>query len=911
MPPKSAKETGIVKIKTCLDTIRNLCRKHHLDIWNKQSLSDLIYLDLLFIYHIPRLQREKILTLDLEFIMDGIVDNKITEEMIENTLFSWFNVLLSFKTDMDRSAVFKNLWSQLQLSEVKELFDGREFSMFSIEKDTKKSSYYYTLIRDIFEYMASITLESYDSNAGYTYFKKGLNKGTAKTFGQFYTPESVVQSVVNEIKPLSTETLLDPSCGSCSFMQGSAKFIKDNEKIDDNTIIFRNLYGIEVERNIYTEGIMSIFINFGILPDMKKNIVEEDAYIELLTKDTQYDVSVANPPFGADASTFSEFYYKTIIETTVTKTGKSRNKKIITINPEVKYEIPYPNTKESAVLFWQIIVQKLKLGGRAGVVMSATLLNDSNTDVMKWFLETCSLKKIIINPAGTFKDQGTSIETFSFIYTKGTPTTNVKIVMLGAEDVSVKELTLEQIRDAGWKIKIKDDTVKEVYTGKFELVELGDICNIINGKPVTTADKEIGGEYPVMGGGMDYVGNYSKYNREGDTISISKSGASSGFVKYHTCKYWAGDCFTILPKDATILIKYLYYYLKMNNSNILKKITGATIPHCKWDDIKDLKISRCPLPIQEKIVTNLDRFFANPQDMKEILAFTDRAMDLMLQDPTGAQLEDLVESIRLRRHHQTAANSVKHQMAAVMRSVSARGFERKKLSNICSVAFGERITQKNNTGTIYPVYGSGGDTFRTDSYNRTGKTCKLGRFAISEVNMVMFVEGPYWLMDSGFTVESKMKDILQTEFLWYLLLCDKRRLSEVSSGSCQKNIEMERFYQLEYPIPPLPVQTKILTILEEMKVELKTLEQMAAKAEERARFILDGYLSTPVEEEEETKPTSTPISNVLTHEPAEPDLLPAYESMTRSQLLEECKKKNLKGVSSKKKEDLIKMLESS
>ena len=97
-----------------------------------------------------------------------------------------------------------------------------------------------------------------------------------------------------------------------------------------------------------------------------------------------------------------------------------------------------------------------------------------------------------------------------------------------------------------------------------------------------------------------------------------------------------------------------------------------------------------------------------------------------------------------------------------------------------------------------------------------------------------------------------------------------------------------------------------------MEAELKTLEQMATKAEERSRFILDGYLSTPMEEvapaEEETK--SAPLSTVLTHEPAEPDLPPAYGSMTRSQLLEECKKKNLKGVSSKKKEDLIKMLES-
>ena len=51
---------------------------------------------------------------------------------------------------------------------------------------------------------------------------------------------------------------------------------------------------------------------------------------------------------------------------------------------------------------------------------------------------------------------------------------------------------------------------------------------------------------------------------------------------------------------------------------------------------------------------------------------------------------------------------------------------------------------------------------------------------------------------------------------------------------------------LEIPIltPPLPIQQEVLTILNEMESELKTMEQMAAKAEQRAKFVLDGYLSS-------------------------------------------------------------------
>ena len=60
---------------------------------------------------------------------------------------------------------------------------------------------------------------------------------------------------------------------------------------------------------------------------------------------------------------------------------------------------------------------------------------------------------------------------------------------------------------------------------------------------------------------------------------------------------------------------------------------------------------------------------------------------------------------------------------------------------------------------------------------------------------------------------------------------------------------------MEIPIPPLPIQQEVLAILNEMEAELKVMEQMAAKAEQRAKYILDGYLSTqttvqpePVEE---------------------------------------------------------------
>lgn len=175
-----------------------------------------------------------------------------------------------------------------------------------------------------------------------------------------------------------------------------------------------------------------------------------------------------------------------------------------------------------------------------------------------------------------------------------------------------------------------------------------------------------------------------------------------------------------------------------------------------------------------------------------------------------------------------------------------------KLSDVCDVSFGTRITQKEHTGTTYPVYGSGGKTFRTDNFNRIGKTCKVGRFAISEINMVSIVDGPYWLLDSGFTVESKKKDIISTEYLWYCLLMDKKKLAMLSTGSCQKNIDMKAFLEVEYPCPPREVQEKIVATLDRIynpgTTELADTIKLTDKAMDLLLAHPDGATLEPIVE---------------------------------------------------------------
>ena len=64
----------------------------------------------------------------------------------------------------------------------------------------------------------------------------------------------------------------------------------------------------------------------------------------------------------------------------------------------------------------------------------------------------------------------------------------------------------------------------------------------------------------------------------------------------------------------------------------------------------------------------------------------------------------------------------------------------------------------------------------------------------------------------------------------------------------------------QIPCPPLPIQQEVLAILNEMEAELKVMEQMAAKAEQRAKYILDGYMSNQSKVEPLTEPLAESLA---------------------------------------------------
>lgn len=147
----------------------------------------------------------------------------------------------------------------------------------------------------------------------------------------------------------------------------------------------------------------------------------------------------------------------------------------------------------------------------------------------------------------------------------------------------------------------------------YELVSLYDLEKdrsiiIEKGKSITKVTATTG-SYPVIAGGQTSPYSHNVYNQEADVITVSASGAYSGFVWHHDYPIWASDCSVIRGiNDDTVSTKYLYYILKGKQNNIYTMQHGTGQPHVYPDDLRTIIIPLPSIDEQLKIVNELDGY---------------------------------------------------------------------------------------------------------------------------------------------------------------------------------------------------------------------------------------------------------------------------------------------------------------
>jgi type I restriction enzyme S subunit len=105
----------------------------------------------------------------------------------------------------------------------------------------------------------------------------------------------------------------------------------------------------------------------------------------------------------------------------------------------------------------------------------------------------------------------------------------------------------------------------------------------------------------------------------------------------------------------------------------------------------------------------------------------------------------------------------------------------------------------------------------------------------------------------GFIPDKKITDL---DFIYYTLTHFQRELKHIGEGSVQDNINLGTFEDLLFPIPSLPEQTAIASILSSLDDKIDLLHRQNATLEKMAETLFRQWFLEEAKEEWETMPLS-------------------------------------------------------
>ncbi len=125
----------------------------------------------------------------------------------------------------------------------------------------------------------------------YEYFLRNFSKKLGQKGGEFFTPESIVQLLVEIIEPYEG-IIYDPTCGSGGMFVQSYKFLQAHNKERKGKGL--SVYGVESQRDIWRISKMNLTMR-GIEAN---NIKNADCLLENPFEKVKANRILANPPFN-------------------------------------------------------------------------------------------------------------------------------------------------------------------------------------------------------------------------------------------------------------------------------------------------------------------------------------------------------------------------------------------------------------------------------------------------------------------------------------------------------------------------------------------------------------------------------------------------------------------------------------
>lgn len=294
----------------------------------------------------------------------------------------------------------------------------------------------------IVEKLQSISLSGTDKDPKGLAFETYTENHMKGEFGQYFTPRNIVEFMVS-ISPIkwddnfsSNSKVLDPTCGSGSFLTHSLSQFKERFKNPKNWQDFatNSLFGIEINEKIS----VSAKINYALHDDGHDNVIRANGLNihKLPWSNKNYDLILTNPPFGGETiknlsnkvekqeDNLSIFYDYESFEIT-----RKFFDEIDILRGKVKTTNQYTDAIRPEHIFFELYYKSLKEGGIAEVIVPDGVLTNSTTQYLRTFIEThFRIMAIISLPQFTFSHYGAGVKASIIIIKKLPIKTTEKIL---------------------------------------------------------------------------------------------------------------------------------------------------------------------------------------------------------------------------------------------------------------------------------------------------------------------------------------------------------------------------------------------------------------------------------------------------------------------------------------------------